>query len=809
LHLAVLGRTDLERGGVPVDAVLTQPKRLALLAYLVLARRGSFQRRDHLLGVFWPSSRPDRARANLRQAIRFLRKSLGEEVLVGRGDGELAIEPGLLACDALDFRAALEGGDPALALELYRGELLPGFFVGGAPDFERWLSRERRELREAARDAARGLSDAAESEGRVKDTIEWARRTVELDPLDEASTRRLMGLLDAQGQRAEALSVYEELRRRLIAELELSPAPETEAAMAELRGRGTSGRVDSKAPSPALDPRRVAVLPYRNRTGDSKHDVVGTMAADWIARGLARNPDLSVVPPTVSRGARDRAGPLPGDDPSLDGPPDYPLTSLADELAAGTVLTGSVELRGEELVFRTTIFDAAERRLLPPPGPVVGPGTEPLRELAHLSDSVAGALAPLLSTRSGHAQQAERPPSFEAYRAYLRGLDLFVAQDWAGSLEEFREASADQDYALPRIVSAIALWNLGQLTEAREVADQARALRASVGPFERGALDMVLGWLGGDWRAAYGGARRQAELAPGSLPAVQVAEEARRLNRPTEARDILTRLNPLQGELRGWIFYWVELCTAHHMLGDHVAELVASRRAVSLHPGHGLATLLEVQALAALGELEELSDRGHQVLATPWGGSPSPGAILRRIALELAAHGHAREGRRYLEMAEEWWSEGPRSQNPVHSRERALTLYHLGRLDEARELLLAASRRGRSDGAPPALDEHHGHLRGHLDEGYLALIAARLGDTEAADRWHAYLQDLDEPFLYGGKWLSLAALSALAGELDRGVSQLRRALIHGLPFNLSLHTNPDLDPLGEHPGFRGVMAAKG
>ena len=159
-------------------------------------------------------------------------------------------------------------------------------------------------------------------------------------------------------------------------------------------------------------------------------------------------------------------------------------------------------------------------------------------------------------------------------------------------------------------------------------------------------------------------------------------------------------------------------------------------------------------------------------------------------------------------MSEEWWSEQAQDSNPIERRERGMTLYHLGRLEEAGDIFRELSNSA-GDEALPTLDEHHGHLLGHLDQGYLALIADRLGDSEEAERWHHYLQDLDEPFLYGAKWLWLAALSARAGDLDRGVSYLRRAFIDGLPFSVSLHTTPDLEPLRGHPGFKGVMAAKG
>ena len=60
--------------------------------------------------------------------------------------------------------------------------------------------------------------------------------------------------------------------------------------------------------------------------------------------------------------------------------------SLAVAMGAGTMITGAVEAAGSDLVFRTTVFDAVRRRLLPAPEAVASPRSEPLRSLAELSD---------------------------------------------------------------------------------------------------------------------------------------------------------------------------------------------------------------------------------------------------------------------------------------------------------------------------------------------------------------------------------------------------------------------------------------
>jgi len=82
-----------------------------------------------------------------RQALHFLRSALGPEILENRGDEELGVRPGSLWCDAAAFQAAVEAGQLQDALDLYRNDLLPGFFVAEAPEFERWVELERERLR--------------------------------------------------------------------------------------------------------------------------------------------------------------------------------------------------------------------------------------------------------------------------------------------------------------------------------------------------------------------------------------------------------------------------------------------------------------------------------------------------------------------------------------------------------------------------------------------------------------------------------------------------------------------------------------
>jgi DNA-binding SARP family transcriptional activator len=144
--------------GEDIRPVLAQPKRVALLAYLAAARPHGFHRRDRLLALFWPEQDERHARWALNQALQHLRGSLGKQVVVSRGDGEVGVDPAQLACDVAQFETALDAGENDQALELYRGDLLDGFHLSGAGEFERWLEEERGRLRQRAARAASVLA---------------------------------------------------------------------------------------------------------------------------------------------------------------------------------------------------------------------------------------------------------------------------------------------------------------------------------------------------------------------------------------------------------------------------------------------------------------------------------------------------------------------------------------------------------------------------------------------------------------------------------------------------------------------------
>lgn len=237
LQLRLLGGLDLAGPAAGDPAILRQPKRVALLAFLAAGQEGRFRRRDSLVGVFWPDADSESARHSLRQALYVLRREVGSDAIRTRGDGEVGLDAAVLGCDAARFETLAAEGQPAAAMEYYGGDLLPGFYLDDAPEFEQWLAVERVRLRRLASDLCWTLSQEAEQAGEPADAGRWARRAVDLDPFDEAALHRLIELLDSLGDRAGAVAAFEHFASRLASEYAIDPSPETLTLVERVRNR--------------------------------------------------------------------------------------------------------------------------------------------------------------------------------------------------------------------------------------------------------------------------------------------------------------------------------------------------------------------------------------------------------------------------------------------------------------------------------------------------------------------------------------------------------------------------------------------
>jgi DNA-binding SARP family transcriptional activator/TolB-like protein len=285
VELRALGTTSLKGpDGNQLHSVLARPKLMGLLVVLASAPETAFLRRDTLLGLFWPEAEQVRARASLRQALYNLRQSLGADAVETRGEDEVRLNPAVVRSDVAAFRAALAEGEAEAGLELYRGDLLEGFFLADAPDFERWLDRIRGDLREEATQAARHLAEAAQVQGNAGGVGYWTRRALSLAPFDEGLLQKGMVLLADSGDRAGAIQLQVAFASLLKKELGLEP---TEATLA-LAKRIATGEVRTQevdGDHPPLDQGGTAP-PGRQATSAPRPGWVRVLVTSVVLAGL-------------------------------------------------------------------------------------------------------------------------------------------------------------------------------------------------------------------------------------------------------------------------------------------------------------------------------------------------------------------------------------------------------------------------------------------------------------------------------------------------------------------------------------------
>jgi len=203
-----------------------------LFAYLVV-NRDRLASRDELADALWPAGLPSAPDSALSALLSKLRRLLPDGAVLGRDQirlelGQQARVDVEAARDAIHRAEALlaaadwfaAAGPTLVAHNISRRTFLPG-------EEAEWIAELRRELAEirvralectARRNLGLGGSELVLAE-------RAARRLVDLAPYRESGYAALMEALERQGNIAEALWVYEDLRRRLRRDLGAAPSP--------------------------------------------------------------------------------------------------------------------------------------------------------------------------------------------------------------------------------------------------------------------------------------------------------------------------------------------------------------------------------------------------------------------------------------------------------------------------------------------------------------------------------------------------------------------------------------------------------
>lgn len=297
LRLKTLGLPLVERrDGKSLSAAARQRRVLALLAIVATGRDRGVSR-DRILALLWSESEPEKARQALTQALYHARRALEQDdVFVASAD--LRLNPDVISADVAEFEQALDDGDYERAVSLYEGPFLDGFYVNGAPEFERWASEYQARLKDRYARALEHLAETNAAAGDHRGAVEWRRRLAALEPLNSRYALELMRSMAIAGDRAGAIrfaQVHEALMRQ---ELGASPNP----AIVELATRLRDTPLWTPNPLPAT--RRGDA----ERNGDDippspdvPNEATGPAAAGRDVPSTALDADVPATAPTPAR----------------------------------------------------------------------------------------------------------------------------------------------------------------------------------------------------------------------------------------------------------------------------------------------------------------------------------------------------------------------------------------------------------------------------------------------------------------------------------------------------------------------------
>ncbi len=221
--------------------------RLALV-YLVAERERAVTQSE-LAEVLWPDSLPPSWPVALSAVISKLRQKLGtvgldrDRVIANAfrcyqfrppADSWIDLEAAADAVHQAEGAVLANQPQAAYGPSLIATTIARRPFLSGedAP----WVMTRREHLRDILVRALDCRVEALMWNGELALAQDQARAAVELEPYRESGYRRLMQVLVRRGDRAEAVRVYQDCRRRLAEELGVAPSGETESLMRSVIG---------------------------------------------------------------------------------------------------------------------------------------------------------------------------------------------------------------------------------------------------------------------------------------------------------------------------------------------------------------------------------------------------------------------------------------------------------------------------------------------------------------------------------------------------------------------------------------------
>ena len=551
----------------------------------------------------------------------------------------------------------------------------------------------------------------------------------------------------------------------------------------------------------SIPAKSIAVLPFENLSEDKANAYFASGMQDMILTKLADIGELKVISRTSTEKYKSH--------------PDN-LKDIAQQLGVATILEGSVQKSGNQVLINVQLIDAnTDSHLWAEAYP------RTLENIFGVEGEVAQKVADALKAKLQPAESARIASvptrNHEAYDLLLkaenftRQFDQNTAKDPAEAVRKAADLytsaiAADPDFALAyarlSFLKARAYWtgtdhSPQAINAAQVAATQALALQPDL-PEAHLAMGYIHYWGHRDYAAAlveFSTARASLPNDPDVIAAIAFVH--RRQGKLLQAIDELkqaTVLNPRDTGLPR------DLCDTFGYARRYAEAESACNRSLALAPDNIEASRIRATVLQMRGDLDGAS-RALAAIATDY--DPEGSVSLARFDLALAMR-QPDTALATLAKAPAWLADTENNVLVPVTLLRGLALARKGEARPARAAFLAAQQA--LQGLPHESQAQAGTV------GNLATVYAGLGQTDAAlaaARRATELLPMSQDMLDGTFYLArLAKIEAQVGETESALKHIEQLLAAPAGYEVSaasLRTDPVWDPVRNDPRFQALL----
>jgi serine/threonine protein kinase len=529
---------------------------------------------------------------------------------------------------------------------------------------------------------------------------------------------------------------------------------------------------------PDTGPPRIMIASFRNRTGDMGLDEIGIVATERITQALTETGIAEVV-----------ASPVTGPRSTID-----QIRAQARELKANRILSVYHVPRGDSVEFHATLSATGDGRVLTTIPPKSGSRSDPMAAIEAMLTRIAATLSSE-SHEMGEVTPSDAPPTFAAYREFLRGREAMDERKWSSAISHFARASElDTSFVAPLIRAMYAYISLDQCAKSDSLGTWLETRSSRVSRFDGYLLAAMTAWCRGDQSGVYNAASRLVAMAPNSKLAIYVAARtAMQGNRLHKSLGLLESVDP---EARHASWYYDALCHVLHGLGRHDRELLVANRQREQYSTDLFSLRNQVRALAGLGRANAIDSIIQTSQSMPSQERLTPAFVMLTAALELDAHGHPVDAQRVGARLLRWVQRRP-SDSASRSKQIA---------DVAQAYCVA----GKCQDARVIADElNNVDSTDDYSMRMLGIAAARNGDRATANRALNVLEGMRDRYALGRIKFDQATILSTLGERQKAFDLVVESIADGMTLQEDVnHAEFGLENLRSYPPFQTLLKAK-